>query len=284
MIALVVCNDAGGAEAVSSYLLAKQIHFHCYLTGPALSIFKRNFSDLIHVQLSDIPKYRELFVGTSATATTEYDALIIARSSNVKSIAIVDSGGNMRMRFERYGSITVPDIFITHSLEISDELKCVFSSDIRVIVDRSYYMARINKLPKIGCSEVCLYLTEPIRAHALQYFNDEYYFNFDEYEALEGFIANINLIDPAIRKIIIRQHPDEPRHKYAKYYDNGSLAIEASVQGDLMQDLELVSGVYGCSNNAMYIAHLAGKQVVSVLPKRIQKYGIYQNVFYEYKI
>ena len=289
MKVFVSSNDAGGAEALADYLSVKKIDFDCYLTGPALNIFRRKFHKLNEVELHDIRNYSEVLVSTSATSMTEFNVLKIAKSHDIRCTSIIDSGGNISMRYSRQDLCILPDLIIVHSVQISEEIKKTLSSCPQIIIDESYYMANIRLLSEHIMPDCCLYLAEPVSEHALQYFGDENYFGFNEYEALNGFLMNLSRINSKIKQVIIRVHPDENFTKYLecinafKLTNSNNLQINFSSNVDLKSDLESVCEVYGCSNNAMYIAHLSGLKVTSVLPENVTQYGIYSDFFNVYR-
>jgi hypothetical protein len=280
MTAFVASNDAGGAEALSDFLIARGINFDCFLTGPALGIFSRKFSNLTHSTLDKLHHYEQVITSTSAISDTEFITWVNCRKIGLKSTVIIDSGGNMGIRFLRNGVLLLPDELIVCSDEIASEIKSAFDYNLNIIVDNEFYMGGISVLESAIISNVGLYLTDPISEHASEYFGDVNYFGFNEFDALEGFLINLKKINPNLRKIMLRHHPVEAPYKYINIVNKYNLIV--SDQKDLINDLRLVNDVYGCSNNAMYIAYLAGRRVTSVLPRKVAKFGIYDDKFLKF--
>jgi len=272
-------NDAGGAEVLSEYLLFKKIKFSGIFTGPAHEIFRRKFCEnVISSGAGDLRASEKLIVATSANSMTELSQIRIARQYGITSIALIDGVGNIKNRFEREGVITLPDKFIVDSMEAKKELEECFGAK-KIVVGENYYLNKFKKIKNIS-QNIVLYLTDPISEHGLKYFNDPNYYGFSEYEAVELFLENYRKIINNDQKIVIRPHPDESENKYSYLLTKFShLQIDIDHKNDLENQISAATMVIGCSNNAMIAALMANKRVISILPSRINSYGIHHDKF-----
>ena len=279
MKVFVAANDAGGAEVLSEYLLSKKINFSGIFTGPAKIIFSEKFGpSILKADETELMSCGELIVATSSISTTELRQIQTARKNGITSIAIIDGVGNFKMRFERDGLICLPDKFIVETLEAKRDLELVFGKQ-KVIIEENYYLKKFKKL-KNSSEDIVLYLTDPISDHGSKYFGDSNYFGFDEFEALELFLVNYDKVMNEAFKIVIRPHPDESVCKYRYLQDKfRHLDIDIDQKDSLENHVNSAKVVIGCSNNAMLAALAAGKRVVSILPTRIQSFGMHDGKF-----
>jgi len=272
-------NDAGGAEVLSEYLLFKRIKFSGVFTGPAHEIFRRKFCEnVISSEVGELRASGELIVATSANAMTELNQIKIARQNGITSIALIDGAGNIKNRFERGGVITLPDKFIVDSMEAKKEIEECFGAK-KIVVGENYYLNKFKKIKNIS-QNIVLYLSDPISEHGLKYFNDPNYYGFSEYEAVELFLENYEKVIDKDHKIVIRPHPDETENKYSYLLTTFShLQIDIDQKNSLENQISAATLVIGCSNNAMIAALMAKKRVISILPSRINSYGIHHDKF-----
>ena len=279
MTIFVAATDAGGAEVLSEYLLFKKIKFSGIFTGPAHEIFRRKFCEnAISSEADDLRTSDKLIVATSVNSMTELSQIQIARQHRITSIALIDGTGNMKNRFERGGVITLPDKFIVDSMEAKQELEACFGAK-KIVIGENYYLNKFKKLKNIS-QNIVLYLTDPISEHGLKYFNDANYYGFSEYEAVELFLENYEKIVNIDQKIVIRPHPDETENKYSYLMSKFShLQICIDQKDSLENQIRTAAIVIGCSNNAMMAALVAKKRVISILPSRIQSFGMHDGKF-----
>ena len=84
----VVCNDAGGAEIVSSWAILNKIKIKLAVSGPAIKIFKKKFpSNKIYSPKKAIDLSSSLMTGSSYSRI-ELKAIIYAKQKNKKTILL----------------------------------------------------------------------------------------------------------------------------------------------------------------------------------------------------
>ena len=107
---LIVVNDAGGAEVLSSYVRRTPGNYIFCLKGPAENIFRKKLGEITNAPLEALlEKCNELLCGTGWQTNFEYDAICKAKEAGVKSIAFLDHWVNYEERFVRNGLKVLPD-------------------------------------------------------------------------------------------------------------------------------------------------------------------------------
>ena len=88
----IVANDAGAANIIKAWVINfTNLNFYYCLGGPALKIFKNEFSLKSNRSLEDIiSKCNVIITGTSYSSNLEYQARVKAKESNILSITFID--------------------------------------------------------------------------------------------------------------------------------------------------------------------------------------------------
>ena len=111
-----------------------------------------------------------------------------------------------------------------------------------------------------------LYVCEPIKEHAFLQHGNEWYWGYTEDDAISYFFDHIKLLGIEAPKVRIRLHPSEQAGKYDWFLNKGIQHVTISKEPDLLQDILTSDVVAGCTSMALYVAMLAEKRVVSVIP------------------
>ena len=113
---LVVSNDTGGAELISNWIYYKKIkkNFTYCLTGPAISIFKKNIGTFENIKFSQIKKKRfsQIITGTSWDSDIEKKAIFFGKNNKIKTSTYLDHWNNYVERFQLNGVTVLPDQII----------------------------------------------------------------------------------------------------------------------------------------------------------------------------
>ena len=270
----VVSHDAGGAEILSSHVRHNGLECVFCLEGPARNVFARKLGPLQLVTLEEAMRRATwVLCGTSWQSDLEWRAIHRARTSGKHSVAFLDHWVCFRERFERAGTVCLPDeIWVG-----DDEAACIARrcfDEIPVQLVGNAYLddmrAEIEALRQSSAPRhqgpVVLYVCEPVRAHALRQYGDERHWGYVEEEALEFFLANLRLISHEAAGVVIRPHPSEPANKYAWARARCEVPVEISSNATLTQDIMSADIVVGCQTMAMVVALIAGKRVISSIP------------------
>jgi hypothetical protein len=270
----IVCNDAGGAEILSSFVLSRKIKPSYCLTGPALSIFKRKIGHISvctiehGVNVSDV-----LLCGTSWRSELEWKAFKMARKKGKKTIAFLDHWGKYRNRFIRKGQECLPDEIVVGDSIANNIAKIKFPNMLIHLIENPYFVEIKRELAlfshsykrTLSASQI-LYVCEPIREHAYFQYGDENYFGYVEEDALRYFLSNVNLVSESIKNIVIRPHPSERPDKYTWILDEYDLPLKIVTNKTLVEQIALSDVVVGCESMAMFVGLLANKRVISSIP------------------
>ena len=273
----IVSHDAGGAELVSSWVANSGFHSFMYcLSGPAKKIFSANLGWNDISTIDDIvDQCDSLICGTSWQSDLEHIAIKAFKSCGKKTVAILDHWINYKERFSFNGIHALPDeIWVTDEYALRIAKECFDNILIRSI--ENSYLINIKKQVRsihsgkdIPCT--ALYVCEPIREHAFKRHGDAFYWGYTEEDALEYFLANIEVIPQDIKKILIRPHPSELPDKYNWIINRSSQDIEFSQARTLAEDIATASVVVGCESMAMVAALYSEKFVISSIPPEGRK-------------
>ena len=278
---LIVCNDAGGAEVISSWVRKRgsNYSFTYLLEGPAITIFSRKMQGIEIITreraFQNFSFYDFVLAGTGWASDLEKMAIKLAVDCNIRSAAYLDHWMEYRQRFELQGKLVLPteiwvgDIYAQHLA--SEEFPRV---TIKLVPN--LYMEEIaaeiislNK-PHFHSEARILYVSEPTSTVAKKKYGDANYYGYNEFEALENYLEYLGSEKMRELRIRIRSHPSEPPHKYdmiiAKFHS--TYEIEESKGTSLIVDCAWADWVVGCQSMVMAIGVLAHKEVYSCIPNK----------------
>jgi hypothetical protein len=268
----VVCHDAGAANHVVAWVKNGLLGGDCrvVMEGPARKIWAENGLDetILYPVLTDaLCDVACLISGTGWGSNLEHDARVLARMRNLPVIAVLDHWVNYQLRFERQGKKLLPDeLWVTDS-DAYSLAKREFP-DIHVRQMKNSYISEIVRnisavfVPAGPVESSILYVLEPARSDWGRQGSS------GEFQALDYFIANINLLGLGNNpEIVLRPHPSDLPGKYDQWI---ALHSEFKVRVDSSSDLACAIAhaqcVVGCQTYAMVVALGAGKKVISSLP------------------
>ena len=295
----VVSFEAGAANILSSFLKNCVINNKgCYktvkycLAGPAKQIFETKLKDIDTALLQDINKLDSeadiVFTGRSLIPELERDAIRLAKSNKIKVVAFLDhwvnyEGGflpvskkNSCSKQELLGYL--PDEVIVGDVYADEIIKKTNIPHDRVrFVENEYFndVKSFFKSNKPAANKRALYLSEPIYDDLKQIYNDGNVWGFNEFDVVKDLVSAA----PVFRQIgfdelAVRLHPNETREKYEDIISKGAkenLNIYISKNPKLEEDITKSSLIVGMESMGLVIAMLAGKKVVSYLPKSAVK-------------
>jgi hypothetical protein len=270
----VVSHDAGGAEIISSYIRQEGLECLYVLDGPAIKIFNRKLGKLKNNKLEDvIDNVDWILCGTGWQSDLEWDAINLAKKSNIKSIAYLDHWVNYPARFIRHGITCLPNEIWVGDKYSEKIARNTFPEVTIKLEDNVYFKDVKREIVAIGRSgnEIrtrvrALYVCEPIREHALSEYGDEYYWGYVEEDALRYFLDNIQLLNESVESLLVRPHPSDSIDKYDGIISEYDLPISRGGDKTLFEEVAESDIVVGCESMAMVIGLLAGKRVVSCIP------------------
>jgi hypothetical protein len=270
----VVSHDAGGAEILSSYIRQQGLECQYVLEGPAIKIFQRKLGPINSQLLKDaIYNSGWILCGTSWQSDLELHAIAMARGAGKRSVVFLDHWVNYQERFVSGGETHLPDEIWVGD-ELAESLAHNLFSNITIrLVENPYFVdlrREIDELTRIqefnpGNLRI-LYVCEPLREHALREYGNERHWGYTEEEALQYFLANLNILGAPIGRIVIRPHPSEDPNKYDWAREVHDLPIINGGAMTLVEEVSACDVVVGCESMAMVVGLIAGRRVVSCIP------------------
>ena len=269
----VVCNDAGSAEIISSWLLIQNEKYLLVLEGPSLDIFNRKIRDIkVHSVETALAKSDWLITGTSVFSLLELEAIAKAKELNIKSVTFLDHWANYPQRFVRNNEQCLPDELWVGDNYAYDIAKKIFPNTKVVLEENAYFKsikAAAIKLKKKNQyykkSEYILYLCSPVAEQANLFFGDEKYWGYDEYDRIRYFMLNLHKLNASAKKIVFRLHPSERVDKYNWVISEFGPLVSIGGKKTLLEEVLESELVVGCNSMGLAIAIIAGKRVVSAL-------------------
>jgi hypothetical protein len=273
----VVCHDAGGAEIVSS--LSRRLNLDCKysLFGPAILIFQRKIEGIVNQSIANALDGVDILIcGTSSPSTYELEAISLARSRGIRSVAILDNWINYRERFVRLQQLIIPsEIWVVD--KIAEQLASRALPEVSIkLIENPYKEDCLEMLTEVQNEllndferesfTTVLYVTEPTSEHAERKYGDARYWGYTEQEAVKYFFENIKIIAPNALKIIIRPHPSEISSKYEFALSTLGLEVIITKEHELISEIARVDIIAGCNSMAMVVGSWAKKRVVCCIP------------------
>lgn len=272
----VVAHDAGAANFIIGWLEDRpELELRLCAAGPAAKLFARTWPNRPLLALHDaLHGARALLSGTSGPlATLEHDARLLARTFAVPSIGVIDHWVNYRERFERAGTVCLPDeIWVAD--RYARELACTLFEPPRVHLQCNRYLEKIaarahaSALPHPGLRHV-LYVLEPM--HSAWGRGEQP----GEFQALDYFLAAWPRLgwSPADTRLRVRPHPSEAPGKYTEWLRrlherpaSAGLVAELDHTPDLADSIGWADDVAGCESFALTVALTARRRAYSTLP------------------
>jgi hypothetical protein len=277
----IVSHDAGGAEILSSFIRDNGLRCHYSLTGPAIKIFQNKLGGLENLELQAAVENSELLLcSTSWNSMSEFNSIKIAKSLNLKTIAILDHWVNYRERFIRHGEIILPE-----EIWVCDEHAYLKACNefplqhIRMIgnpylreIELTYSIYKKNK-PNSETRNI-LYVCEPISEHGVKFYSDANYRGYLEHDAIKYFLQNLKGLRLDNCRIIIRPHPSESLEKYQWVLNEYKYNVILSNNFHLVEDIMQSTHIFGCDSMALVAGLVCGKKVYSCIPPHGMKMSI----------
>ncbi|MBU1019256.1 MAG: polysialyltransferase family glycosyltransferase [Patescibacteria group bacterium] len=268
---LVVSHDAGGANILASYVKKheKEYGFICYVEGPAKEIFRKNKIKYKLAESKAVSKENPdvVLTGTSGSSMVELDFINAAKKEGIKTVSYLDHWVNHKQRFrfpEKGWEENLPDEIWAGDKYCYEDAKELFPNQTVKFVKNPYFeeIKRKYKALKKGSKNTVLFISEPVNIG-----NKDNFSSVTEYDVLDSCLAYLKK-----RKIIVRLHPSEPKTKYekilSKYPEKNILKSHQKLEEDFARS----SLVIGMESTALVLAHICGKKVICMPPKRSKKF------------
>lgn len=274
-IVAVVAHDAGGAEILASYVAQNNISCKLVLDGPAVNVFKRWFESVEICTLEEALSACDwCLCGTGWQSDLEWRAIEQAHHAQKRVVAFLDHWVNYWQRFERNGVQHLPDELWVGDVD-AERLAREHFPDIPIqLVANPYFIELKQKIAGLemskgsdhGEGKKVLFVSENISDHARLQYGDERYWGYTEFDAIEYFLANIQVLGDLVESVMIRPHPSDISGKYGWLLDKYAGIVQLSDGKPLIEEIVDADVVVGCESMALVIGLLAQKKVVSCIP------------------
>jgi hypothetical protein len=265
----VVCNDAGAANLIMSWLKGYAVQPRACMEGPARILWENAFPETGILPLKQaLNGAASLLSGTGWASDLEHEARKSARTMGIRNIAVLDHWTNYRERFVRGGELVLSDELWVADIDAEAEARrCFPHLPVRRLPN--LYLERLARdvsahhpAPARRDPRHILYALEPVRQDWGRSGES------GEFQALAFFLESLPAlgIDEGV-KIRLRPHPSDPPGKYDYWplrYPNLDLAVEEV--GTLAEQVAWADWVVGCETFALVIALQANRIAVSALP------------------
>lgn len=278
---LVVCNDAGGANVVSSFVKANlsKFNFSCLVSGPAVKIFKskglkikEKFSVSPKTILNNFKNISLVLTGSSWSVSTEIDFIAAAKKQRVPTVTFIDHWVNYRERFGFPRAVwrnNLPDeIWVGDPY--AHKLAKNFFNNKSIKLKKNWYFKEVKDGYKLISNKVkskadkILLISEPFNS-AINYHGDNKIKKTSEFYIMDSLIDKLG---PSGWPIVIRLHPSEKQAKYQKIISKykSKFDIKLSSGKDPLVDLAQAKYVIGMESAFLVLSALCGKKTFSYIP------------------
>ncbi len=258
----IAVHDAGAANMIAAWVAAAHAPPERVIAaGPAAVMWRARFGE--DTALSENPKDIEgmatVLSGTGWASDVEHRARIAAAEAGTHSVAVIDHWVNYAIRFEREGTVQLPD-----TIWVGD-------GDATRIATEAFPSVAVEQHPNLYLAEQALYagpvpddgdvlfLLEPARS---DWGKDAP----GEFQSLDYFMEQREAAGiPAITTVRVRPHPSDPAGKFDAWIaEHPEAALDTSP--DMGSALAQARWVAGMNSAGLVIALAAGRMVFSVLP------------------
>lgn len=274
-IVAIVAHDAGGAEILASYVAQNNIRCKLVLDGPAVNVFKRRFGTVEICTLEDALSACDwCLCGTGWQSDLEWRAIEMSHNAQKRVVAFLDHWVNYRQRFERNGIQHLPDeLWVGDGDAERLAWECFPGISVQLVAN-PYFIELKQQIAGLEMSQGSvsdvgkrvLLVCDNISDHARQRYGDERYWGYTEFDAIEYFLENINVLGDLVDRVVIRPHPSDISGKYDRFLDKYAGIVQLSDGKPLIEEIAGSDVVVGCESMALVIGLLAQKKVVSCIP------------------
>jgi len=271
----VVCHDAGASEILVAYIKEYYEEAKWTLYAPYGSPFEKiALREGLETQnFLDFFGFDALFFGTGWQEKIEREFVKEAKLSGIPSFAFLDHWSSYRERFNyphENWRRNLPNYVVVSDEKAEKLAKSLALAEV-LRVSNFYLQNQLaqSKEEEISPSQNLLFLSEPTQEVALNTYNDENYWGFTQYTALEEILENFDKFE--CNGLHIRLHPSQEKHHYSKVlkkFPQIKSQIYPSSFCPLEKDLLRSKMIIGFDTMALYTAALLGKATLSFLPSK----------------
>ena len=221
-----------------------------------------------------LPAADLIITGTSFVSDFERDIWEISQVSGAPSIAVIDTWGNFRRRFERTdnGREIRPNAVGVIDEWCADEFHGLgFSRDTMHVVGHPHLQTVVDKVTarrasRKPCSpRVLVFVSEPLKER----FHGEQYLGYDQFEVFALVASSLSGIEDITLKL--KLHPAEEERTWREWLQSAGNRqyAETQITSETPEDLLVqADGVIGMESMMLLEATMAGVPALAVQPGR----------------
>ena len=278
MKVLVVSQDAGGAEIVSSWVRQNsENEYQFILEEPANKIFGKKLLGIKNNSITKLKKIIEdsdfVITGTSQSSDLEKVAIKQAKRSKIISATFLDYWYGYKERFMLSGKMVLPDeIWVgdSYALELAEK---ELPEAVVNLKNNPYLEDLLREKEVLGKREPrksetlhILYLCQPYEQQIRNTAGEKK--TLTDTSALKYFLELLTTNSPVRAEVRLRLHPLEPSGKYGEIISgfNSQFNISESFGRRLSEDLVWSDIAVGMQAQALAVAVSFGKKVYHCIP------------------
>jgi hypothetical protein len=262
---LVFCShDAGGAELLSSFIVANSLSGKYLVSGPATKIFQSKNLLSEKNQITFLQANTSIILSSTGTTDFEYSNMSAGLKSGAKVIALLDHWVNYAERFERKGKKIVVDVILVvdeYAVNIAEK---EFPKIEIVLINNDFLEGIKKKYCELDVNEIeydYVFMCESRHINT----NMEQNFDLDNLAGLSYFFDVLSSIGENKARILLRPHPSDLGKDYKEYVPKTFPSVKISSEESLLKTLKTSDIVVGCNSMALVIAETVGKRVYSAV-------------------
>ncbi len=262
---LVFCShDAGGAELLSSFIVANNLSGKYLVSGPATKIFQSKNLLSEKNQINVLQANTSIILSATGTTDFEYSNMSAGLKSGAKVIALLDHWVNYTERFEQKGKKIVVDVILVvdeYAINIAER---EFPTIEIVLINNDFLEGVKKEYCALDVNDIeydYVFMCESRHVNT----NMEQNFDFDNLAGLTYFFDVLSSIGENKARILLRPHPSDLGKDYEEYVPETFPSVKISSEESLLKALKTSGIVVGCNSMALVIAETVGKRVYSAV-------------------
>jgi hypothetical protein len=260
---LVFCShDAGGAELLSSFIVANNLLGKFLVSGPATKVFQsKNLLSEVN-QLTFLQADASIILSSTGTTDFEYSNMLAGSKNGAKVIALLDHWVNYTGRFERRGRKIESDLILVvdeYAFKIAEK---EFPKTEIVLIDNDFLEGIKKEYCELDVKNIeydYVFMCESRHANA----NMEQSIEINNLAGLVYFFDFLSSLGKNDARILLRPHPSDLVRDYTEYVPKNFPLVKISAEESLLKTLKTSQIVVGCNSMALVIALTIGKRVYS---------------------
>ncbi len=262
---LVFCShDAGGAELLSSFIVANSLSGKYLVSGPATRIFQSKNLLSEENQMTFLQANTSIILSSTGTTDFEYSNMSAGLKGGAKVIALLDHWINYAERFERQGKNIDTDVILVVDEYAFNIAKREFPKLEIVLINNDFLEGVKKEYCALAGNDIeydYVFMCESRHVNT----NMEQSFDINNLAGLAYFFDVLSSIGENKARILLRPHPSDLGRDYTEYVPKTFPLVKISSEESLLKTLKTSDIVVGCNSMALVIAQTVGKRVYSAI-------------------